>query len=261
MNPTRTLTCFGVGDGAASADRNHSAYLYQLGGPNLLVDCGEPVSRSFKRTGLNIETVDRIFVSHLHSDHFGGLFMLLQGFWLEKRRKDLTVHLPADAIAPLRQMLTAAYLFDEMLSFTLHFEPLQDGQPVACEAWQVIPRRNSHLEGFRKNFQGKYPGNYDAFCFELAGDGCRVGHSADIGALDDLNPLLAQPLDLLVCELSHIRAETMFEYLQGRAIGHLVFMHLDRRYWENYEEIQQLAAKLLPETRVSFPRDQDGFEF
>src|SRR5687768_17086560 len=88
-----SLKCFGVGDGTPSAERNHSAYLYRLGTATLLIDCGEPVSRSFKATGLSYETIDRIFLSHLHSDHVGGLFMLLQGFWLEQRRQQLTIHL------------------------------------------------------------------------------------------------------------------------------------------------------------------------
>ncbi len=255
------LKCFGIGDGSAGGDRNHSAYMYQLGDAHLLVDCGEPVSRSFKASGLSHDTVDRIFLTHTHSDHFGGLFMLLQSFWLEKRRKDLVVHVPADAVAPLRQMVTTAYLFEELLSFELSFESLQSGQAVNGDSWKLTPYRTTHLEGFRKNFQGKYPGNYDAFCFLIEADGRRLGHSGDLGAVDDLGPLLANPLDVLVCELSHFRAERLFEFLQGRDIKHLVFTHLERRYWENFAETQQLAAKLLPGVEIIFPRDQDVIEF
>ena len=118
-----SLTCLGVGDGTASADRNHSAYLYRLGPVCFLLDCGEPVSRSFEGSGLSYDTIDRIFLSHLHSDHVGGLFMLLQGFWLEQRQKELTIHLPKDAIEPVSRMLVAGYLFPEVLPFRIHFEP------------------------------------------------------------------------------------------------------------------------------------------
>ena len=51
---TVELKCFGVGDGQACADRNHSAYLYTASGTALLVDCGEPVSRSFKASGFTM---------------------------------------------------------------------------------------------------------------------------------------------------------------------------------------------------------------
>src|SRR3989442_1622529 len=173
-----SLTCFGVGDGTASAARNHSSYLFGFDTVNLLIDCGEPISRSFKSSGLSYDTIDRLFLSHLHSDHFGGLFMLLQGFWLEQRRKELPVHLPAEGIEPLRQMLRAAFLFDEILPFRLSFEPLRARQPVAVGHVRVTPYLTSHLDTLRKSFQAKYPGDYAAYCFLLETDELRVGHSA-----------------------------------------------------------------------------------
>ena len=163
-----SLKCFGVGDGTASIDRNHSAYLYRLGTATLLVDCGEPVSRSFKATGLSYETIDRIFLSHLHSDHVGGLFMLLQGFWLEQRRQQLTIHLPGDAIQPIANMLNAAYLFPEVLPFPLRFEPLAAGQAISFADVQVTPYRTTHLDSLKKHFQSRYPGEYAAYVFKLS---------------------------------------------------------------------------------------------
>ena len=43
--------------------------------------------------------------------------MLMQSFWLERRRKNLTIHLPGAAIEPLRGMLKAAMFFEELLAF------------------------------------------------------------------------------------------------------------------------------------------------
>ena len=97
-----SLTCFGVGDGWPCADRNHSSFLYQFGKTSLLIDCGEGVSGAFKATGLPYDTIDGIFISHLHADHFAGFFMLMQGFWLERRRKKLSVHLPGVGPCPAR---------------------------------------------------------------------------------------------------------------------------------------------------------------
>ena len=92
------------------------------GGATVLVDCGEPVMQSLKKRGIGPDAIDRVFLSHLHSDHLGGFFMLIQGFWLGKREKPLTVHLPAEGLEPVRRLLRAAYLFDGLLPFDLHFE-------------------------------------------------------------------------------------------------------------------------------------------
>jgi ribonuclease Z len=253
-----SLKCFGVGDGTPSADRNHSSYLYRFGSETLLIDCGESVSRSFKASGLTYETIDRIFISHLHSDHVGGLFMLLQGFWLEQRQKELTIHAPKDAIEPITRMLQATYLFPEVLPFRLEFQPLISGMPVSCGGGrQVTPYRTTHLDALRKSFHAKYPGNYDAYCFLIQSGQRRIAHSADIGEVEDLAPLLREPVDLLLCELAHCTPEDLFTWLAGRKIGRILFIHLSRWNWERLPEIEKLARQMLRGFNYSFARDQE----
>ena len=221
----------------------------------MLIDCGESVSRSYKASGLSYETVDRIFLSHLHADHFAGFFMLLQSFWLEGRQKDLPVHVSADGINPLRQMLNAAYMFEELLNFRLRFEPLRPGKPVQTGNVRVTPFPTSHLEQIRAAFRRKYRQAFISYCFLLETDRLRIGHSADIGKPEDLAPLLRQPLDLLVCELAHFKPRELFSYLQGRDIKRIVLVHLPHRHWENLKETRRLATRMLQHVCVTFARD------
>src|SRR6266436_5066798 len=116
-----SVTCFGTGDGLPCADR------------------------SYKASGLSYDAMDAIFLSHLHSDHVGGFFMLMQGLWLENRRKDLPVYLPGGAIPPLRQMLRVVLIFDELLQFRLRLLPLRAGKPDTVAGVRVTPFRTSHL--------------------------------------------------------------------------------------------------------------------
>jgi ribonuclease BN (tRNA processing enzyme) len=250
-----SLTCFGVGDGLPCGNRNHSSYLYRFAGTTLLVDCGDPISRSYKASGLSYDLVDRIFLSHLHADHIGGFLMLLQSFWLERRARELPVHLPAEGLDPLRRMIDAAYLFDELLPFRLRLEPLAPLQPVAQGSVSVTPHSTTHLDSLRNAFSRKHPAGYAAFSFVLEADGRRIAHTADLGAVSDLEPLVSKPLDLLVCELSHFEAQELFDYLRGRPVKHLALVHLARRYWDKLEESRRLAAEMLPELRISFPVD------
>ena len=244
MNRCR-LKCFGVGDGWPAGERGHSAFLYRLGDVQLLFDCGEPVSTRYQVAGTDYDAIDRIFVSHLNFDHIGGLFMLLQGFWLEVRKKELPIHLPQEGIMPIRQLLEAGYLFDELFPFHLSFTALAAGEPVAARGVRVTPFTNTHLESLRARFQKKHPLAFESFSFLIEFEDVRVAHSADIGAPEDLAPLLDKPLDLLVCELAHFEAEKLFDYLRGRPIKRIVFMHLARRYWENLEATRRLAEERL----------------
>jgi phosphoribosyl 1,2-cyclic phosphodiesterase len=256
-----SLTCFGVGDGWPCANRNHSGFLYRFGRTSLLVDCGDGFSRPFKAAGLSYDTIDRIVISHLHADHFAGLFMLMQGFWLEGRKKALPVHLPADGVKPLGQMLNAAMLFPELLKFRLQLHALQAGRAAGGGGVRVTPFTTSHLDRLKKSFQKKHPLRFGAFCFLIEAGKLRIGHSADIGSPEDLEPLLKKPLDLLVCELAHFPAETLFRYLAGRDVKRVVFVHLGRRYWENLKATRVLASKMLPGVRFSFATDGQEFSF
>jgi ribonuclease BN (tRNA processing enzyme) len=250
-----SLSCLGVGDGWPCADRNHASFLYRFGRTTLLVDCGEPVDGNFKSTGLSYDAIDAIFISHLHSDHVGGFFMLMQGFWLEGRRKDLPVYLPGGAIRPLREMLRTLLIFDELLNFRLRLLPLKTHNPLAFRDVRVTAYPTSHLEGLRLKFQKKYRSDFSANCFLFQAGGLRVGHSADLGRPEDLEALLRKPLDLLVCEMSHFAPEELFFYLRGRRIKRVVFVHLGRNYWEDFSRTRRLAAKMLPDIAHTFAHD------
>jgi len=109
----------------------------------------------------------------------------------------------------------------------------------------------------RQVFQKKYPLKFDAFCFLIEAGRLRIGHSADIGRPEDLEPLLHRPLDLLVCELSHFRPEDMFRYLSRRKIKRVAFVHLGRAEWKDLKATRRLAAKMLGRISVTFARDDE----
>ncbi len=254
-----SLTCLGVGDGWPCGDRRHAAFLYRFGQTNLLVDCGEPVDASLRAHGMRPDTIDNLLISHLHSDHIGGFFMLMQGFWLEGRRKELPIHMPGGAIKPLREMLRTVYVFDELLNFRPKFQPLKAASTFKARGVQITAFPTSHLEGFRSKFQNKYDMDFNAFSFLFHHRGLRIGHSADLGKPEDLEPLLEKPLDLLVCELAHFPPEEMFIYLRGRPIKRVVFIHLARPLWENLAKTRRFASKMLPDIPHTFAHDGATF--
>jgi len=250
------IKCFGVGDGAPCSDRNHSAYLYDLAGQTLLVDCGEPLCQSYKASGRDFNDIDRILISHYHFDHLGGLFMFLQGSWLEGRRKPLPVHLPAIGIPAIGQLLHAACLFPEVLPFTLEFIPLEAGHAIQSDSVSITPFPTTHLDHFRKRYETQYPGNFQAFGFLIDWAEGRLCHSADLGSPDDLKSVLQQPLDILICELSHFKPDDLFTLLSSADIGTVVLTHVGRAYWENLAPIKNRAKELLPGKEVLFAKDQ-----
>jgi hypothetical protein len=186
--------------------------------------------------------------------------MLLQGFWLEGRRKSLPIHLPEEGIGPVRELLRAGYLFDEVLPYRVSFEALKPQAPISTGPVRAVPYLNTHLDGFRQAFGAKYSQACEAFSFLIESGPLRIAHTADVGGVKDLEPLLQEPLDLLVCELAHFHPEELFARLRASRVRLVAFVHLARPIWENLASFRQQAQAALPQIRCLFPADGDRIE-
>lgn len=248
-----SLLFLGTSDGRSCRRRAHSSAVLEFGGSRVLLDCGEPCSRPLCDLGLMPHGIEAIFLSHLHSDHVGGLPMLVQNFWLEKRRRPLPLFMPREGIAPLRAWLHTCYLCECMLPFRLDARPWKAGRPFRWHGLRVLPVRNRHLQGFRKLCH--CPGIYESLSFRIEAGARSLVWSADIAAPEDLDRLLEKPTGTLVCELAHFPPESLFHFLAGKKFGQLVLTHFGSGVVDDLARVRRVAAKALPGRRVLFARD------
>lgn len=84
------LIMLGTGDRLSKRYGNNNA-LFNLNGYRLLVDCGTTAHSSLHQMGLSWDTeVDGVLVTHLHSDHVGGLEeVALDGKYKYKKKIEL----------------------------------------------------------------------------------------------------------------------------------------------------------------------------
>ena len=84
--------------GSASAipafGRNHTSQVLQIYNNYFLIDCGEGTQSQLKRYRVNINKIHSIFISHLHGDHFLGLFGLISTMNLLGRDTPLAIFGP-----------------------------------------------------------------------------------------------------------------------------------------------------------------------
>jgi len=246
-----SLTFLGTSDGTPSPDRHHASLLLRLGGQTILIDCGEPCSHELKHMGVDFNSLDAIVITHTHSDHIGGLPMLIQSLWLEQRSRPLSVYLPAGAIQPLRDWLHACYLFEQQLGFALTWLPLASGKIGDV---QMRPYRSSHLDSTQAHFATLYPKvAFEAFVVVFEAGNLRVAYSGDIGDPSDLEPLF--PLDLLVVELAHFHPQKLADFLKGKPVKRLALTHLSRQARARLPEVQALFPS------ATFANDGDTIEF
>jgi len=103
--------------------RNPTAQVLQMTDESFLIDCGEGTQLQLGRYKIKRSRINRIFISHLHGDHYFGLIGLITSMGLLGRTQDLHIHAPAQLEDIINLQLKVA---DTTLPYQLIFHALQD---------------------------------------------------------------------------------------------------------------------------------------
>lgn len=118
------LTILGNSSATPTASKFPTAQVLDMRGRLFLIDCGEGTQVQMRRFSIPFQKISRIFISHLHGDHFFGLPGLLSSFHLMNRQTELHLHGPAE-LWPLLKAIFAAqgtYLVYPLIFHPISFE-------------------------------------------------------------------------------------------------------------------------------------------
>ncbi len=91
-----SLTVLGVSSGLPTSKRFPTAHVLNVHGHLFLIDCGEGTQIQLRRYKVKFSRINNIFISHLHGDHFFGIFGLLSSFSMLGRKNDLHIYAPKE---------------------------------------------------------------------------------------------------------------------------------------------------------------------
>lgn len=113
-----TVTILGSGTPAPSATQFGTAILVQAGSQNLMFDCGRGCTTRLAQVDPSlIAKVDRLFISHLHSDHIVGVDDLWLNGWTQGRKNPLKIFGPVGT-ADFMKHLRSAFGYDIDIRFS-----------------------------------------------------------------------------------------------------------------------------------------------
>ena len=120
---TFELLILGSSAAIPTSTRNPTAQLLNIAERFFLIDCGEGTQIQLRKYKTRFQSVNHIFISHLHGDHILGLPGLLASMNLLGRKNDLTIYAPKE----LEEMILTIHRFsDAHLNYQLHFIHTQD---------------------------------------------------------------------------------------------------------------------------------------
>ena len=117
------LTILGNNSAIPAYGRNPTAQVLQTQDETYLIDCGEGTQQQLNIYKVKRSKINRIFISHLHGDHYFGLIGLLTSMGLLGRSTVLHLHAPAPLKIIIDLQLEAAAA---KLQYELVFHALGD---------------------------------------------------------------------------------------------------------------------------------------
>lgn len=146
MHENMELVFLGTGASWPSVERNVPAVALRRGSEVLLFDCGEGTQRQFQRSGVSYMQVSKVFVTHLHADHYLGIMGLVQTMRLNDRREPLTLYGPPgfkDLMWDYR-VLPRGKTETRDGGFRLAMEELRSGSALSFPGYSVVAKEVRH---------------------------------------------------------------------------------------------------------------------
>lgn len=88
------LTILGCHSATPTTNSHTTSQFLEINRQHFLIDCGEGTQVQLRRYKIKFSKIKRIFISHLHGDHFFGLIGLISTFGLLNRESDLHIYGP-----------------------------------------------------------------------------------------------------------------------------------------------------------------------
>jgi ribonuclease Z len=97
------LHLLGTGSAFSDARRTTTMLAFESGGRTLVVDCGGDVVQRLMASGVELDGIEGMIVTHEHADHVGGFALFMEKLWLYGRRDPIAVYGIAPAIEQARR--------------------------------------------------------------------------------------------------------------------------------------------------------------
>lgn len=127
------ITILGSSSALPTSKRFPSAHVVNIHGRFFLVDCGEGTQIQIRKFKISFAKINHIFITHLHGDHFFGLFGIISSFNLLGRKNDLHIYSPGNLQNKIYSIINK-----KEINFNIFFHRLEhNGNQIIYESKSI----------------------------------------------------------------------------------------------------------------------------
>lgn len=256
------ITPLGTVSPYPKGDKNCPGFLIQYSNDKIMLDCGNGCTRLLDLTSY-LDNL-KIFITHLHSDHFGDLLSLIPTIYVYKKlgliSNDPEIYIPSDDVINADTYYNRKGRCIENIDVNLReFELLKD----LSSKYGIELRPYTNLKNLKINDiiittqKVSHPIKTNAFKVDTPNGS--IVYSADTGPNNNLGEF-AKDCDLFICEatylkgqyrsnLDHLYAYEAASIAKCTSVKKLLLTH----FWPEIEKCEYLkeAISIFPNTDVA----------
>lgn len=212
------LITLGTAAGNSSRTRANSSNLIICEGKCYLIDAGEPVKALIFSRGIPYTDISKVFISHCHEDHIGGMVGLLNCFIRDHHKapdSTMTVYLPE--MAAKKPLLDFMSVFHRQIpEGKLVFERVTGGTFFDDGNVTISAYPTDHLEGIGPSY---------AFLIEHGEERLLITGDLRWGDFGDFPAAALNRPAVCLCEAAHGPFEIIIGKVRHLPIQKLIFTH------------------------------------
>lgn len=135
------ILMLGTASMVPTKERNHMAILLYHEKDSVLFDCGEGTQRQMKIAGVDINRINKIFITHWHGDHVLGLPGIIQTLGAQNYDKTLHIYGPEGTKKHFEHMMKA-FEFDNRINMEVH--EVSEGEIYKSEEYNIYCMKMTH---------------------------------------------------------------------------------------------------------------------
>jgi len=134
------VTFLGTSGSVPKKDSNFASCAISFNGENILFDAPEGLQRQLMSSNISLMKINHCFISHLHADHFLGLFGWIATMNLNQRKEKLTIYSPKGGKEKINRILKEVI----KPGFQIEFKEIKTGPLLKSDSFEISSFKLDH---------------------------------------------------------------------------------------------------------------------